>query len=105
MKLGRVIGRVWATSKDASLEGRTILLVRPLQPEGGARGEAYLAVDSVGAGAGERVLVVDEGGAAGQVLGLADPPIRTVVVGIVDDVRLSAPGANPARGAPPGGGA
>jgi ethanolamine utilization protein EutN len=99
MKLGRVIGRVWATSKDSSLEGRTILLVRPLQPEGIARGEVYLAVDAIGAGAGERVLVLDEGGAAGQVLGLADPPIRTVVVGIIDEVRLADAGAENARGA------
>lgn len=88
MKLARVIGRVWATSKDASLESRTILLVRPLDLEGRARGEAYLAIDSVDAGAGERVLVVDEGGAAGQVLGLVDPPIRTVVVGVVDTIRV-----------------
>ncbi len=93
MKLGRVIGRVWATSKDASLEGRTILLVRPLQPDGSARGEAYLAVDAIGAGAGERVLVVDEGGSAGQVLGLVDPPIRTVIVGVVDEVRVAAASA------------
>ena len=39
-------------------------------------------------GAGERVLIVDEGNGAGQVLGLPQPPIRTVVVGVVDDVRI-----------------
>jgi microcompartment protein CcmK/EutM len=88
VKIARVVGRVWATSKDASLEGRKVLLVRPLDLEGRARGEAYLAVDAVDAGAGERVLVVDEGGSAGQVLGLQDPPIRTVVVGVVDEVRI-----------------
>jgi microcompartment protein CcmK/EutM len=89
VKIARVIGRVWATAKDASLEGRKILLLRPLDLQGAARGEAYLAVDAAGAGAGERVLVVDEGGSAGQVLGLSDPPIRTVVVGVVDEVQLT----------------
>ena len=89
MKLGRVIGRVWATAKDASLESRKILLVRPTAPDGTAAGEAYLAVDAVGAGSGERVLVVDEGGSAGIALGAVEPPIRTVVVGIVDSVDMT----------------
>ncbi len=94
MKIARVIGRVWATAKHECLEGRKILLVRPLDPEGrGTRDGAYLAVDSVGAGAGERVLVLDEGNGAGQVLGLDAPPIRTVVVGVIDEVRSEGSGA------------
>lgn len=88
MKIGRVIGRVWATAKDGSLEAQRILLVRPIDLQGNARGDAYLAIDSVDAGAGERVLVVDEGGSAGIVLGQDDPPIRTVIVGVVDEIRL-----------------
>jgi ethanolamine utilization protein EutN len=87
VKLGRVIGRVWATAKDGHLDGCRILLVRPVRPDGTAAGDAYLALDSVDAGAGERVLVVDEGNSAGQVLGLDQPPIRTVIVGIVDEIR------------------
>ncbi len=89
MKLGRVIGRVWATAKDPSLERRKILLVRPVDPGGTAAGEAFLAVDSVGAGFGERVLVVDEGGSAALVLDAEDPPIRSVVVGVVDAIEVS----------------
>jgi microcompartment protein CcmK/EutM len=89
VKLARVIGRVWATAKDPSLEARKILLVRPVRPDGEAAGEAYLAVDSVGAGYGERVLVLDEGGSAGIVLSQTDPPIRTVVVGVVDAVEIA----------------
>lgn len=88
MKIGRVIGRVWATAKDGHLHGRKILLVRPLDPDGRAKGEAYLAVDSVDAGAGETVLVLDEGNSAGQVLELDQPPIRTVVVGVIDAVNV-----------------
>lgn len=90
MKLGRVIGKVWATAKDPSLVALRILLVRPLDPEGRAAGEAYLAMDSVDAGAGEHVLVLDEGGGAGLVLGKDDPPIRTVIVGVVDRVERTA---------------
>ena len=86
MKLGRVIGRVWATAKEPTLEGRTILLVRPVDLQGRAAGEAYLALDTVDAGPGDPVLVLDEGGSAGIVLGLDDPPIRTVIVGVVDEV-------------------
>jgi len=91
MKLARVIGRLWATAKHESLEGARILLVRPLNLRGEAEGEPYLAVDHVDAGAGERVLVLDEGGSAGQVLGQTDPPIRTVVVGVVDAVHVPEP--------------
>jgi ethanolamine utilization protein EutN len=87
VKIARVVGRVWATAKDAHLEGRRILIVRALDERGEPRGETYLAVDSVDAGFGERVLVLDEGNSAGQVLSLDQPPIRTVVVGIVDEIR------------------
>lgn len=91
MKMARVIGRVWATSKHADLDHRTILLVRPVDVSGSAAGEAYLAIDGVGTGAGEHVLVVDEGGSAGQVLALNDPPIRTVIVGVIDAVTMTSP--------------
>lgn len=93
MKIARVIGRVWASAKNDCLAGRKILLVSPLDEEGrSGRGAAYLAIDSVGAGAGERVLVLDEGNSAGQVLGLDAPPIRTVVVGVIDEVRRECTG-------------
>jgi ethanolamine utilization protein EutN len=93
VKIARVIGRVWATAKHDTLEGRKILLVRPLDHEGrSVRSAAYLAIDSVGAGAGERVLVLDEGNGAGQVLGLDAPPVRTVVVGVIDEVRSEGSG-------------
>ena len=89
MNLARVIGRVWATSKHPALEGCRILLVRPLGLDARARGEAYLAIDSVDAGAGENVLVVDEGASAGQVLALDNPPIRSVIVGVVDEIHIA----------------
>ncbi|MDP6460407.1 MAG: EutN/CcmL family microcompartment protein [Gemmatimonadota bacterium] len=84
MKLGQVIGSVWATAKEETLAGRKLLLVRPMDATGVLRGAAYLAVDTVDAGVGDEVLVLDEGNSAGQVLGLDQPPIRTVIVGVVD---------------------
>ncbi len=88
MKLGRVIGKVWATAKEETLEGRKILLVRPTDVHGRPHGEALLALDTVDAGPGDPVLLVDEGGSAGIALGLDNPPIRTVIVGVVDEVRI-----------------
>jgi ethanolamine utilization protein EutN len=88
VKLGRVVGRVWATAKHEALAGRKILLVRPTDLAGATKGETYLAIDTVDAGEGDRVLVLDEGASAGQVLGLDNPPIRTVIVGVVDEVQV-----------------
>ena len=88
MKIGRVVGQLWATAKDPHLEGSRMLFVQPLDLAGETAGDAYLALDTVQAGPGDRVLVVDEGNAAGQVLGLDQPPIRTVIVGVIDEVSV-----------------
>lgn len=87
MFLGRVVGDVVATVKHAELEGRKLLLVQPLTPEGKPKGRPVIAIDSVDAGSGDHVLVVDEGNAAAQVLGRPRGPMRTVIVGVVDDVE------------------
>jgi len=84
--LGKVIGEVVATVKHASLAGRKILVVEMLAPDRRPLGESVLAVDSVDAGVGDLVLVVDEGSSAAVVMGLQNPPIRTVIVGVVDRV-------------------
>lgn len=55
MRLGRVIGRVWATVKSEQLNGRKLLLIQPIDPAGGDLGEPLVAVDAVGAGSGETV--------------------------------------------------
>lgn len=87
MFLGRVVGDVVATVKHAELEGRKLLLVQPLTPEGKPKGRPVIAIDSVDSGLGEHVLVVDEGNGAAQVLGRPRGPVRTVIVGVVDDVE------------------
>lgn len=84
MILARVTGRVTSTIHHDSMEGRRLLVLDKLGPKGDPTGGYLIAVDTVGAGAGETVLVLDEGNGARQILGEADLPIRSVVVGIVD---------------------
>lgn len=86
MILGRVAGRITSTIHHASMEGRTLLVVDKLDAEGAPTGGYLIAVDATGAGAGETVLVLDEGNGARQVLRGDGLPIRSVVVGIVDDL-------------------
>ena len=86
MKLGRVVGNVTSTINTRDFEDRTLLLVDLVGPDGAPAGGYQIAVDNIGAGAGETVLLLDEGNSARQVLGAPGAPIRTVVIGIVDEV-------------------
>ena len=86
MKLARVVGNVVSTINTADFEGRTLLLCDMLDPAGRPSGGYQIAVDNIGAGAGETVLLLDEGNGARQVLNAPGAPIRTVVIGIVDEV-------------------
>ena len=86
MFLARVTGVVVATIKHPHLAGRKLLLVTPEPTPGRPALPAVIAVDSVDAGVGDRVLVADEGNTAAQVLGLPRGPVRTIVVGVVDAV-------------------
>lgn len=90
MFIARVVGEVVSTIKHASLVGRKSLLVEPLDPKTmRTTGPSVIALDFVSAGVGEVVLIVDEGNAAALVTGLADPPIRTMILGVVDAVRIA----------------
>jgi microcompartment protein CcmK/EutM len=86
MFLGRVVGDVVATIKHSALQNRKLLLVQPLSGDGQPTGRPTIAVDAVDAGVGDHVLVVDEGNSAAQVLAERRGPVRTVVVGVVDEV-------------------
>jgi len=88
MLIGRVIGDVVATQKDASHRGRKLLLVQPLQLDGSDRGEPVLALDSVDAGVGDRVLLATEGFAAMTSVGRPHSPIDSAVVGVIDQIEL-----------------
>ena len=86
MKLARVVGNVVSTINTRDLEDRTLLLCDVLEPDGRPSGGYQIAVDAVGAGSGETVLLLDEGNGARQVLAAPGAPIRTVIVGIVDEI-------------------
>jgi ethanolamine utilization protein EutN len=86
MQIARVVGTVVSTQKNRKLEGAKLLLVQPLALDDEPRGTALLAIDSVGAGVGEKVLVVIEGKAAGQALGRTGAAVDAAIVGIIDAV-------------------
>lgn len=89
MLLADVVGHVVATAKHPTLEGFKLMLVQPLTPDGQPAGAGMMAVDSVGAGAGERVLVVVEGRSAGDAVGVPSCPLDAAIVGIVDRIEPS----------------
>ena len=89
MKLGRVSGNVVSTISNPVFDERTLLLCDLLDARGRATGDYTIAVDSVGAGAGETVLILDEGNSARQVVNDPHGAIRAVVVGIVDELTVS----------------
>ena len=86
MFLARVVGTVVAPVQIPVLDGRSLLLVRPVKPDGSPTGKARIAVDRVQAGEGDVVLVLDEGNGARQILDDPKAAVKTVVVGIVDYV-------------------
>ncbi len=87
MQLARVIGTVVATRKDSRLEGKKLLVCRPVSPEGEDSSGYLVAVDTVSAGYRERILVV-QGSSARMASGCKDIPVDAAVVGIVDEVAL-----------------
>jgi len=87
MILGRVVGQVVSTQKRPQFEGAKLLIVQPESPQGDAHGNTFLAIDSVGAGVNERVLVVMEGRAAGEALGRKLSPVDAAIIGIVDSLE------------------
>ena len=88
MLISRVIGEIVATRKDPSHEGRKILLVQPLNLDGSDRGTPLVALDAVGAGTGELVLLVTEGYSAMTAVGRPNSAIDMAVLAIIDRVDL-----------------
>ena len=88
MLIGRVIAVVVATRKHPSHEGLKLLLVNPLDLDGKERGVPFLAVDSVDAGIGDRVLLATDGWAAMTAVNRLQTPIDAAVLGVIDHVDL-----------------
>ena len=89
MRVCRVIGYVVSTAKHPALEGRKILVVSPVEGRGDPTVAMQLAIDGVGAGVGDEVVISESGAAGSRATGLAYPPVRSVVVGIVDEIGES----------------
>ena len=100
MKLCRVLGTVVGAVHHPAYDGHKLLVVEPIDEKGAAAGASFLAVDTVQAGVGNRVLVNQEGNGAGQILsrrgpprgvpkGEKRPPIRSLIVGIIDHVEIA----------------
>ncbi|RMF78205.1 MAG: hypothetical protein D6744_10370 [Planctomycetota bacterium] len=86
MFLGVVSGEVYSTINHPFYDGHKLLLVERVEANGAQSGKYVIAIDQVGAGVGETVLVNDEGNSARQIVDDADAPLRTVIVGIVDEI-------------------
>ncbi len=89
MILARIVGTVVATRKDPRLVSSKLLVARPMDPHGKAEGSYLVAIDTVDAGVGELVLIVS-GSSARMASGLKDCPVDAAVVGIVDQVDVTA---------------
>jgi len=89
MQIARVIGTVVATQKHKKFEGAKLMLVQPLNMDDTPRGVALLAIDGVGAGVDEKVLVVLEGRAAGEALGKKGAPVDAAIIAIIDTVTIA----------------
>ena len=88
MILGRVTGNVVSTIHHPIVDGRKLLLAERLDENGKPTGAYIIALDAIGAGRGETVLILDEGSGARQILDDASAPVRSMVVGIVDEIEL-----------------
>ena len=86
MIIGRVIGAITSTINHPFYDGHKLLVVERTDAQGSPMADYLVAIDTVDAGTGDRVLVLDEGNGARQVLASNNAPVRSVIVGIVDAV-------------------
>ena len=87
MILGKVIGNVVSTIKLSVYQGYKILIVQPVNDKEEPQGKSILALDTVQAGVGDTVLVIDEGNSSRLIMNNSTAPVRTMIVGIVDAVK------------------
>ena len=89
MILGKIIGNVVSTIKLPVYQGYKILIVQPVNDKEEPQGESVLALDTVQAGVGDTVLVIDEGNSSRLIMNNSTAPVRTMIVGIVDAIELN----------------
>ena len=88
MIIARVVGTLVATIKEENFRGEKLLIVQPLDLHGRFDGPELVAVDRAGAGVGEVVLVLQEGGSARQIMGKEHAPVEAIIVGILDYITI-----------------
>lgn len=89
MIIGRVSGAIHSTINHDFYNNHRLLIVDKLDPSGETTGKYLIAVDTVGAGAGETVLIIDEGNSARQIIKDDTAPLRSIIVGIIDDINYN----------------
>ena len=88
MRLARIIGTVVSTVHHPAYDGKRVMLCQPLSPQGEPEGPQVVALDRVDSGPGDVVLILKEGTGVRQLFGEKDFPVRSVIVGVVDDVSV-----------------
>jgi ethanolamine utilization protein EutN len=89
MRQCRVVGPMWAAVKHPAFAGRPLFVVQPLDENGKDTGTSFVAIDTVQAGIGDKVIVLTEGNGVRQILKQGDiVPIRSMIVGVVDHVEI-----------------
>jgi ethanolamine utilization protein EutN len=84
MQIGRVVGHAVSTVKHPSLQGWRLLLVQPLTKEAKEDGEPLLAIDNLGAGAADLVILSNDGAGARELVGVKNSPVRWMILGVCD---------------------
>jgi microcompartment protein CcmK/EutM len=88
--LAKVKGNVVSTQKNVNLKGHKLLLVHPIDLEGNYLGEKdIIAIDLIGSGIGDTVIVTQEGAAVVQILGHRKAPVHSIIVANVDEINLA----------------
>ena len=90
MIIGNVMGEVYSTINHPFYDGKKLLIVETTDFSGKPDGDYIIAIDYAQAGVGDRVLVLDEGNGARQVVDDPEAPVRSVIVGVVDHVEIVA---------------
>lgn len=89
MKMGIVTGTITSTHKQQVYQGRKIMVVQPVDVNGKPSGKEEIAIDTVGAGVGEMVLLLKEGGSARSAMKVkGNEPVNTVIIGIIDSIQI-----------------
>jgi len=90
MRCCRVVAPMWAAVKHPGYAGRALFVVQPVDEHGKDAGTSFVAIDHVQAGIGDKVIVLTEGNGVRQILQMGDiVPIRSIIVGIVDQVATT----------------